>query len=149
MNLITLIVNVILLVFSCLVFITDGVNTQAPYLALSLLLILVPALNVFLVLNVLKNLGWLDFRFKAKPYAESEKNESRSTRNGRIGVFAIICNLLLFGFICWAYASQYPHPSDPGFIWYSVFLFLTPLLGLMSSYRSFRFHSSKKDIQPE
>ena len=42
-------------------------------------------------------------------------------------IAATVCNIVLFGFTCWAIVSQYPHPEEAGVIAYAVLLVLTPI----------------------
>jgi hypothetical protein len=45
-------------------------------------------------------------------------------------VVAIVGNIILMGFVGWAFVDQYPHPEEDGFIAFVVLMVLTPLLSL-------------------
>lgn len=47
-----------------------------------------------------------------------------------IKIVAIICDIVLIGFVCWALVDQYPHPKEGGFIAYAVLIVLTPILSV-------------------
>jgi hypothetical protein len=48
---------------------------------------------------------------------------------------AVICNIVLLGFACWAIMSQYPHPEEEGVVAYTVLVVLTPILSLLALFR--------------
>jgi hypothetical protein len=51
-------------------------------------------------------------------------------------IVAIICNIVFFGFVCWALVDQYPHPEEDGVIAFAVLMVLTPILSLVVLFRS-------------
>lgn len=61
---------------------------------------------------------------------------------------AIICNVVLIGFVCWALVDQYPHPHENGFTAYAVLIVLTPILSVVAHLSKNRkgasHHSNKK-----
>ena len=44
----------------------------------------------------------------------------------------IVWNIVLLGFICWAFVDQYPHPQEEGFIAYVLIMVLTPILSIVA-----------------
>jgi hypothetical protein len=46
-------------------------------------------------------------------------------------IVAVICNIVFFGFVCWALVDQYPHPKEGGVIAMVVLMVLTPILNLV------------------
>jgi hypothetical protein len=51
-------------------------------------------------------------------------------------IVAIICNIVFFGFVCWALVDQYPHPEEDRVIAFTVLMMLTPILSLAVLFRS-------------
>jgi hypothetical protein len=51
-------------------------------------------------------------------------------------IVALICNIILFGFVCWALLRTYPHPEEGGFLEYALLSVLTPILNLVVLFRS-------------
>ena len=104
MKIAAIICNIVLFVFTCFVLMTDGVSSEAAYIVFTLLLLLVPILSLVVI--------------------------SRSRKNAVMNIVAIICNIILLGFTCWAFVDQYSHPRESGFVAYAVFVVLTPILNL-------------------
>jgi len=105
MKTLTVLCNLVLFGFTCLVLVTDGTPTQAVYAFLGLLLLLVPIFTVAAIL--------------------------RSTRKPSWGLPGIIGNIVLLAFGCWAFVDQYPHPDEEGFVAYVVLMALTPVLSVV------------------
>jgi len=137
MKLIAVILNIALFLFTCLVLITDGISKDAVYNVFSLLLLLVPIFNLVIILHDGAGSNWLDFHLKRKVAEEQTKSNSLPDRNPVLRIFAIIFNIILLGFSCWAFISQYPHPRESGYILFAVIVFLTPVLssGVLAFYK--------------
>jgi hypothetical protein len=101
--------NVVLFIFTCFVLATDGGPTKAVYVIFTLVLLVTPVATVFVLAN-------------------------RTAGEGARRV-AVVCNVLLLAFVCWAFVDQYPHPSDPGFIEYVVVTMVTPLVSAVALVR--------------
>jgi len=100
--------NVVLLAFTCLVLVAEGVSSEAAYIVLTLLLIVVPGLSVVALVRGGGGGTWSFARVAA------------------------LCNIVLLGFICWAIVDQYPHPEEPGFLPYLALVVLTPVLSAVA-----------------
>jgi hypothetical protein len=50
-------------------------------------------------------------------------------------IVAVICNIVLLAFTCWAFVDQYPHPEEDGLIAFTVLMVLTPILSLAVLFR--------------
>ena len=132
MKLITVVFNIVLVVFTCLVLITDGISKEAGYILLALLLLFVPIFNLVIIFSSRANNGWLDFHLNRKAAEVQMKTHDTSIRRPVLKIIAIICNIVLLAFSVWAFASQYPHPKESGFILFAVIVFLTPVLSLVA-----------------
>ena len=132
MKLLTVVFNIVLVVFTCLVLITDGLSKEVGYILLTLLLLFVPIFNLIIIFSSRANNDWLDFHLKRKAAEGRIKTDDTSIRRPVLKIIAIICNIVLLGFSVWAFASQYPHPKESGFILFAVILFLTPVLSLIT-----------------
>jgi signal transduction histidine kinase len=132
MKLLTVVFNIVLVVFTCLVLITDGLSKEVGYILLTLLLLFVPIFNLIIIFSSRANNDWLDFHLKRKAAEGRIKTDDTSIRRPVLKIIAIICNIVLLGFSVWAFASQYPHPKESGFILFAVIVFLTPVLSLVT-----------------
>jgi len=132
MKLLTVVFNIVLVVFTCLVLITDGLTKEVGYILLTLLLLFVPIFNLIIIFSSRANNDWLDFHLKRKAAEGRIKTDDTSIRRPVLKIIAIICNIVLLGFSVWAFASQYPHPKESGFILFAVIVFITPVLSLVT-----------------
>ena len=132
MKLLTVVFNIVLVVFTCLVLITDGLSKEVVYILLTLLLLFVPIFNLIIIFSSRANNDWLDFHLKRKAAEGRIKTDDTSIRRPVLKIIAIICNIVLLGFSVWAFASQYPHPKESGFILFAVIVFITPVLSLVT-----------------
>jgi hypothetical protein len=100
----TVLCNIVLLGFTGLVLVTDGLPKEVPYIVFTMLLLLGPVFTVFVIVR------------------------SRTGDGTALWRAAATCNVILLGFIGWAIVDQYPHPDEEGFIEYVVLVVFTPLL---------------------
>jgi len=49
---------------------------------------------------------------------------------------AVVCNLVLVGFSCWAAVAQYPYPEGNGVIPFGLLMVFTPIISLVVLFRS-------------
>lgn len=145
MKLTVIIGNIALFGFTCLVLLTDGLPREALYIFLTLLVLLVSALNLLVIFNNGKESKWLIMLMKNKVTDKQTKVDNLSSNYPVLKITVIICNLILFILSCWAYLTQYPHPKEEGFILYTVLLLLTPVL---SSFAVF-YRGTKKNMHAE
>jgi len=114
MKMFTILCNVGLALFTCLVLATDGTPTEPAYIIFMLLLILIPVANGLVVA------GW------------------RSAGSGRrrgIERAVVAGNILLLGFAIWAIVDRYPHPAEPGLFEYTALVMLTPVVSVVAILR--------------
>ena len=107
MKILSITSNLLLFLFTCFVLLTDGITKEAGYMIFTLLLLLVPILNAVLL-----------FRDRTRPLY--------------VKLVAVISNIALIGFACWAIMDQHPHPKESGVIAYAVLILLTPILSLIA-----------------
>ncbi|MBZ5500346.1 MAG: hypothetical protein LAP85_28460 [Acidobacteriia bacterium] len=79
--------------------------------------------------------GWLGLHVKSKALEEQKKTDDLSSTSSVLRVVAVICNIVLLGFTCWAFVGQYPHPEEDGLIAFTVLMVLTPILCLVVLFR--------------
>jgi len=116
MRIIAIILNVIMALFTLMVFVTDGFATRPIYILFSILLLLVPLLNITVFASSCKR-------------GDAGQADVSSTRTRNL---VIVANVLLIASVIWTLIDQYPHPKEPGYIEYMVALFLTPLFSLVT-----------------
>lgn len=136
MKIMVIIFNIVLFGFTCLVTLTDGPPREAGYIVFSLLLVLVPILNVVMISRSGTSGGWLGFHLKQKASAEQRKMDNTSSISTVMKIVAIICNIVLLGFACWAIIDQYPHPREAGVIEFGLLVILTPIISAVVIFRS-------------
>lgn len=136
MKILTIICNIVLFVFTCFVLVTDGTPKETSYIIFTLLVLLILILNVIVLSRNGTRDGRPDFHMKRKATEERRKMDSLSSMGTVIRIGAIICSIVLFGFIYWAFLDQYPHPEEDGVIAYAILMVLTPILSLVALFRS-------------
>jgi hypothetical protein len=119
--------NVILFAFTCLVLATDGLPAQAAYIVFTLWALSTHAFSAAVIRRMGTADGWL--RLRGRGTAPDGRGRTSSTKSiARIA--AVLMNVVLLGFVCWAMADQYPHPEEEGFIPYAVMMAATPAFSL-------------------
>ena len=106
MKTLTVLCNVVLFGFTCLVLAVDGAPTELPYIVLTVLMMLIPVFTVFAIVR------------------------SGGAASSGVRRVAGICNVVLLIFICWALVEQYPHPEEDGVVAYTLLAVLTPILSM-------------------
>ena len=130
-----IICSVVLFAFTCVVLSTDGLPTQATYMAFTLWLLMTLILNVVVISRIRSGEGrlWLQTPSTVAGGQGGADGSSPTRAFGR--VVAAICNVVLLGFTGWAYVDQYPHPEEPGFTAFTVLMVMTPILSLAALVR--------------
>jgi len=118
MRIIAIVLNVIMVLFTLMVFVTDGLATKPLYLLFSILLVLVPVINIVV------------FAGRRKPSPAGEAAPALRARNP-----VIIANLVLVAAVIWVLIQQGPHPQEPGYVEYVILLFLAPIFSLLTILR--------------
>jgi len=115
-----------------LVLVTDGLPKEAGYILLSLLHLLTPLLTLVVLFRSGTSDGWLGLLLKRKAIEEQVKVDSPSSMSTAMSIVAIVWNIALLGFLCWALVSQPPHPEEEGFVAFVVISVLTPILSVVA-----------------
>ena len=136
MNILATILNVVLFLFTCLILWTDGLSGEAVYLLLTLLLLLVPILNLLMISTGAKSNGWFNTVVKRREPEDQGKVENLSFTGTIMKALVVTSNIILLGFSLWAFISQYPHPRESGFIAFIILLLLTPVLSSFAIIRN-------------
>lgn len=109
MRVLAVVCNVVFFAFTCLVLVTDGVSREAPYIALTALMLLVPVATALVLV--------------------------RSRGAVAVERLAAVANLVLLAGIVAAMVDQYPHPDEEGFVTYAVLAAVTPVLSAVALLR--------------
>jgi predicted MFS family arabinose efflux permease len=110
MKAVSILVNLGLSLFTLFVLLTDGMPTEARFIALSLLVLLVPGLTALVINQV---------------HPTPSRSDVFLTRA------AAVCNLGLLGAACWALVTQFPsHPKEAGLVPYVALTLAAPALSL-------------------
>jgi hypothetical protein len=107
MKIAAIICNAVLFAFLCLVLLTDGLPVAIAYIIFTLLSLVTPVLNALVI--------W---------------KGGTGPRSHKMRVAAIACNVILVGFICWAFVDQYPHPDEEGLLAFEIVMVLVPIISL-------------------
>jgi hypothetical protein len=132
MKIVAAICNVVSFGFTCLVLVTDGPPREAVYIFFSLLHLLTPLLTLVVLSHSGASDGWLGLRMKKNALEERRKIDNPSSTSTILKIGAIVCNVALLGFICWALVSQPPHPKEEGFVAFVLVSVLTPIVSLVA-----------------
>lgn len=143
MKTLTVLCNIVLFGFTCFVLVTDGPPKEAGYIVFTLLVVLIPILNVVVLFRSGAGDGWVGLHMKRKALEAQPKTDALSSRSTAIERVAAICNIVLLGFVCWALVDQYPHPEEEGVIAYALLMVLTPILSVVVLFRSGRSDSRR------
>lgn len=136
MKIMAVICNIVLFGFTCLVLLVDGLPKAVSYIVFTLWLLLTLILSSVVISRSGASDGWLGHPMKRKASEEQKKIDDLSSMNTVMRFVAIICNIVLLGFTCWAFVDQYPHPEEEGLIAFTVLMVLTPILSLVALFRS-------------
>lgn len=124
MKILAVVSNIVLLAFTLGVLATDGAPTATVYVALTALLLVVPLLNIFAVID-----RW--------PDGDASPGGRGRMRRGKLLRLALAAlNVVLIAFVCWAVVDQYPHPEEEGLIAFIAVTLLVPLLSSIVLLRS-------------
>jgi hypothetical protein len=136
MNFFATIFNIVLLGFTSLVLMTDGISKEVVYILFTILMLLVPVLNLVMIIRG-ANHKWFNFDIKKEASEEQMMKIKNLFSKGVImNTLVILTNILLIGFTCWAIVDQYPHPKEDGLIIYISVVFLTPILSSLAIFRN-------------
>jgi len=141
MKTLTVLCNIVLFGFTCFVLVTDGTPKEASYIVFTLLVVLIPILNVVVLFRSRADDGWVGPHMKEKALETQPKTDAISSRSTAIERVAVICNIILLGFACWAFVDQYPHPKEDGVIAYALIVVLAPILNVVVFFSSWRSDS--------
>jgi len=136
MKIAAVVCNIVLFGFTCLVLFVDGLPKGASYIVFTLWLLLTLILNLVVISRSGASDGWLGLSMKRKAPEERKKIDALSFTSTVMRFVAIICNIVLLGFICWAFVDQYPHPEEDGLIAFTMLTVSTPILSLVAHFRS-------------
>jgi hypothetical protein len=135
MKIVTIVCNVILSLFTCLVLATDGIPKDFIYIIFSLLLVLVPILSAVVISQSKADNKWPGLQEKKEALTEQRNTNDKTAGHSFMRVPAMIGNLVVLGAACLAIADQYPHPEEDGVLLYGALVILTPILSLVVMFR--------------
>ena len=112
------VLDVVLVAFTCLVLATDGASREVPYIVFGFLLLAVPTLSAALLVQTGRR--------------RSDRASDASPAMRRARHIAVLCNVWLLATASWALYDQYPHPDEQGFVAYVTVVLLTPILSIVA-----------------
>ncbi len=126
--------NVLLFAFTCLVIVTDGAPTQAPYVAFTLLMLLVPVFTVVAIVRRGAGAAWTRVPAAGVP-AGAAPADRPAAPGAALERAAAAVNLLLLACVVAAVAAQYPHPKEEGVVAFVVLALATPVVSAVALLR--------------
>ena len=135
MKIVAVFCNVVLFGFICLVLVVDGPPKGASYLVFTLWSLMTLILSAAVVFRMAANDGWLGPQRKKETREGPRQPTGQSSTGIILRVAAIVSNVVLLAFTCWAFVDQYPHPEEDGLIAFTVLVVLTPILSLVVLFR--------------
>jgi hypothetical protein len=126
MRVAAIVFNVVLCAITGPTILTEGLPREPRYLALTLLVLLVPLLTAVALVRQRMAPPW--------PAARRDGGSADTLANSA----AVLCNLVLLGASCWAAVAQYPYPEGNSVIPFAVLAVCTPILSLLALLRSGR-----------
>jgi len=132
MKIVTVICNIALLGFTCLLLIFGGISKVSDYKVFTLLLLLVPILSIVLIFGSQVSHGHWTFKMKNKAPEEQSKADELSKIYPFLKIVTLILNLALLGFASWFIVINYPHPGESLVLAYILLAVLTPVLSLIA-----------------
>ncbi|HEX3007529.1 MAG TPA: hypothetical protein VHO90_07930 [Bacteroidales bacterium] len=135
MNFITTLLNLLLFTFTLILIISNGVSGQGAYIMFSMLLLMVPVLNLVLIFPHTKNRNWFSFHIRRRTNEVPNDPDNNPMDKFLIAV-VITLNVVLIGFTCWAFVDQYAHPHDGGVMFHTILVLITPMISLVTIIRN-------------
>ncbi|MGB8489778.1 MAG: HEAT repeat domain-containing protein [Bacteroidales bacterium] len=132
MKIVTVICNVALLGFTSLLLFIVGISKVSDYKVFTLLLLLVPILNIVLIFGSQVSHGHWTSKLINKAPEEQGKADGLSKIYPFMKIVNLILNLALLGFASWFVISNYPHPGESLVLTYILLAVLTPVLSLIA-----------------
>ncbi len=136
MRRLTVVCNVVLLAFTALVVMTDGAPTETPYIAFTLLLLLVPTFTVVAIVRRGAGTAWT--RVPAAAGAPTVVAGGRLPEGVLLERAAAIANVVLLVCVVAAVVAQYPHPKEEGVVAFVLLCLATPIVSTAALLRRAR-----------
>jgi hypothetical protein len=130
------VLNLVAFLFISFVLVTDGPPDPGADTLFALWSLLTKLFSAWMILCTAERNGWLGPVARVSDLAKAEKTKASASVISGLIFSAIVCNIVLVGFVCWHLAGQYNHPSETGAIPLAVLMVLTPALSLAVLLRS-------------
>ena len=131
MNFTATILNAALFAFTCFILMTEGLPKDMAYFLFTLLLLMVPLLNITLIFWGARMKGWFSFTWKGNIHEGSDNFPVEITSGKILKTVAVVLNVALLLLSVLAWLDQYPHPNEDGLFIYILFLLVTPVISLL------------------
>jgi hypothetical protein len=131
MKTVAVICNIVLFGFTCVVLMVDGPPEGIGHIVFTLWSLMTLILTAVVISRRGARDGWLGRQMKSEALKEQKESADRSAPSAVMRIVAVVCNIVFFGFVCWALVDQYPHPEEEGVIAFTVLMVLTPILSLV------------------
>lgn len=138
MKFMAVICNIVLFGFTCMVLVTDGPPERTAYVVFTVWSLLTLVLSAVAISCGGTGVGRRGPHMKKGASGEHKEIGDASFTVRVMRIAAIICNVVFFGFVCWALVDQYPHPKEDGLVAFVVLMISTPILNLAALFTSSR-----------
>ena len=136
MRIVVVVLNFVVFLVSSVVIAAEGPPKPGVDTLFAACSLLTRAFTAGMILGTVDGGGWLGLAARWRTLAKSEKRRGSGALSSSLILLAIVCNIALFGFVCWHLAGQYDHPAERGVVPVAVLMVLTSLLSLAVLFRS-------------
>lgn len=126
MKFISVFLNVAMFTFTSFVLVEEGFSKEAGYILLTLLLLIVPVLNLVMILRGGGEEEWADFRMK-----KINTGQLKSSDADFVKIAIMIINIFMIGYSFWAIIRQGPRQTDNGLLSYIIIILSAPVFTLV------------------
>jgi hypothetical protein len=124
MRLVAIVLNAVMLPFTVMVVVSDGMPTKAIYILFTLFMLALPVATVYAL-------------WRRRPAVRLvDRNGVAIAPLERLRVAIGALNVLMIVAVITAIIDQYPHPDEPGFLTYVLVVCVTPLVSAWVLLRS-------------
>jgi hypothetical protein len=132
MKIAAVVCNVVVSLIVFVILVTEGIPKQTVHIAFTVLSALIPILSAAVILRSGVSDGWLGVQGKTKTPRRLSVVSNLASRRSAVRLAAVICNVVLLGFVCWAAVRQYPYPEGDEVIVFALLMMLAPILSLVA-----------------
>jgi hypothetical protein len=141
MRIAVMVLNLVAFLFTSLILMGDGPLNPGADTIFAALSLLNRVFSILMILLTKDGGQWLGFYGRAKALLELKSINRSALMINVMVTLTMVCNIVVFGFVCLHLAEQYNHPEESGVIVQAVFMMLIPIINVLVLSRSVRKNS--------